>query len=51
MTGILCPHCGSCQTTVKDTRGIEGGKRRIRRCFRCEKTFVTIETVNTGTAA
>jgi len=42
-TGISCPHCGSNLNTVTDTRKVEGGIKRRRRCFKCERTFVTVE--------
>lgn len=45
MIGVCCPYCESDLTTVTDTRKIEGGKKRRRKCFRCERTFETIETV------
>lgn len=43
MIGISCPHCRSTLSTVTDTRKIEGGKKRRRRCFTCDRTFETVE--------
>lgn len=39
-----CPHCGS-KTRVVDSRPIESGIFRRRRCHHCDTRFSTKETV------
>ena len=43
---IACPHCGSVENTVKDSRGGAGDRiRRRRHCLKCRGRFTTIETI------
>jgi|GEM_PF-2939814 len=41
--GVLCPACGSTEHQVRDSRPIEGGIRRRRRCRACQNRFTTYE--------
>jgi transcriptional regulator NrdR family protein len=47
MIGICCPHCDSTLSTVTETRKVEDGVKRRRRCFKCERTFTTVEKAGT----
>lgn len=44
MPDVLSCSCGG-RLRVLETRPIEGGKRRRRRCERCGETYTTVETV------
>mgnify|MGYP001380009505 CR=1 FL=1 len=48
LRGIFCPRCGSELSTIFDTRKVPGGKKRLRRCFKCEHVYPTIERVVEG---
>ena len=44
---MKCPFCGAADTSVLESRTVEGGGaiRRRRECAKCEKRFTTIEEV------
>ncbi len=44
---MQCPNCGS-QTTVVDTKAIEGSVYRTRRCKACHRDCTTVEQVVVG---
>lgn len=46
--GLLCPNCGSIDSTVADSRPRERAVYRRRRCSACEQRFSTIEMVDQG---
>ena len=44
---MKCPFCGSADTQVLESRGVEEGEgiRRRRECVKCAKRFTTVEKV------
>lgn len=44
---MICPYCGSDQSTVLDSRQGEQSRRRRYACPSCQQRFSTIETVDT----
>lgn len=44
---MLCPHCGSTEDKVVDSRDSRDGRavRRRRECLKCQKRFTTYEMV------
>ena len=44
---MKCPFCGAADTSVLESRTVEGGSsiRRRRECGKCDKRFTTIEEV------
>ena len=44
---MRCPHCGSGDSKVTDSREADGSIRRRRRCVRCAERFWTYERVET----
>lgn len=42
---MKCPHCGSFQTRVIDSRQHVTFRHRKYRCLNCEKRFNTVEKV------
>ena len=47
MASLLCPKCGSCRSTVFDSRTRADGASvwRRRKCLRCKSRYTTTETV------
>lgn len=45
MEGISCPHCGSFNHSIADTRTRMGRIRRRRICEDCHRSFFTIESL------
>lgn len=43
MSGIPCPHCGSHENAVVDSRPHDGTIRRRRKCAECKQRFTTHE--------
>lgn len=41
--GVACPSCGSRWHEVTHTEKVRGATRRRRRCWRCDRRFVTVE--------
>lgn len=41
--GIRCPSCGCTTSTVIETRIVEDGRKRRRKCTRCKETFYSWE--------
>lgn len=44
-SGVACPHCACCETTVIESRRHRYGRRRRRVCSMCYSRFTTIEYV------
>lgn len=42
---INCPHCGSADSTVKETKSFPAFNRRYRVCSKCKKTYTTHEVL------
>jgi transcriptional repressor NrdR len=40
---VKCPHCGKADSRVIDTRAVDSGIRRRRRCQACGQRFTTYE--------
>lgn len=45
MPGVPCPHCGSSQSCVTDSRPNAASIRRRRRCLACNHLFTTREEI------
>ena len=46
---MRCPHCGSSDSKVLDTRETEHGIRRRRQCLTCQNRFSTVEKIQAAT--
>ena len=44
---MRCPHCGSADSKVTDSRAVENGVRRRRECEECHARFTTYERIHT----
>jgi len=42
---LNCPYCGSQESTVIDSRGLDDVVRRRRKCLACEARFTTYERI------
>ncbi len=42
---MKCPFCGAADTSVLESRTVDGKVRRRRECSKCEKRFTTFEEV------
>ncbi|QQG41785.1 MAG: transcriptional repressor NrdR [Candidatus Woesebacteria bacterium] len=42
---MKCPFCGAADTSVLESRTVDGKVRRRRECGKCEKRFTTFEEV------
>ena len=40
----FCPSCNGMRMSIYDSRGIETGKRRRRKCLDCDARWETMET-------
>jgi len=45
---MQCPHCGTSDSRVIDTRQVENGIRRRRECVACHERFTTYEQAASG---
>ena len=43
---MRCPHCGSADSKVTDSRAVENGVRRRRECEECRARFTTYERIH-----
>jgi transcriptional repressor NrdR len=44
---MTCPHCGYKYSKVTDSRSVDDGVRRRRKCLKCDQRFSTYEHIQT----